>query len=501
MRLKRLFLELKRTLTPGGGVTERTMKSGVWAALVNVSTRGIQLGKVAVLARLLSPADFGLMGIALLTLAGLEHFSRLGLDSALIQRTEENVDDYLDTAWTMKLLRGVALAVVAFALAPVAAEFFGEPRAAPVIRVIAVATVLTGLKNPGVMYLTKNLEFHRQFVLSMSGTIANAVVTIALAVEYRNVWPLIAGYLVGNVVTLAVSYRVHGYRPWPRFDYAKARDLFGYGKWLTASAILLFFLNQGDDGFVGWFLGASALGFYQMAYRFSNAPATEVTQVITSVVFPAYSRIQEDEQRLREGFFRTLQLSSTVAFPTAAGMIVVAPSFVRAFLGEQWIPVVVPMQILALWGAVRSLDSNAGPLFKSIGRPDYLTKLQFVRLGLLAVCIYPATDRWGVAGTAAAIVATSLVTNPVVDVLAVRAVDGSLRRFASTLAYPTVGSLVMGLAVLGVGSTLDGQSALVEFLLSAGTGIIVYPLVMIGMDRRYDVGIEWMLGRIIGSFR
>ena len=404
------------------------MKSGIWATSINVLDRGIQLGKVVILARLLSPADFGLMGIALLTLAVLENFTKLGIDTALIQRVERNVDEYLNTAWTMKLLRGTVLAALAIALAPHAATFFGEPRAEAIIQVIALATVLTGLKNPGVMYLRKDLEFHKQFVLTLSGTGANAVVTLALAVTFRNVWVLVAGYLVGNFVTLVVSYLVHDYRPWPEFDLGHARELFGYGKWLTASAIVLFFINQGDDGFVGWFLGASALGFYQMAYRLSNAPATEVTQVITSVVFPMYSQVQENEPRLRNGFFRTLQISTMIAFPMSTGIILVTPSFVRAFLGEQWVPMILPMQILAFWGAVRSLDSNAGPLFKAIGRPDYLTKILSLKLVLVALFIYPVTARWGVAGTAAVIVGASLVTNPILDYLCLRAVDGSFRR-------------------------------------------------------------------------
>jgi len=144
----------KRLLIPKGDVTERAVKSGIWVTLINVFDRILQLAKLVVLARLLAPSDFGLMGIALLTLAGLQQFSKLGIDTALIQQEEDDVDEYLNTAWSMKAIRGVVITGVAFVLAPYAAQFFSEPRATDIIRVIALSPLITGLQNPGVMHLS-----------------------------------------------------------------------------------------------------------------------------------------------------------------------------------------------------------------------------------------------------------------------------------------------------------------------------------------------------------
>jgi PST family polysaccharide transporter/lipopolysaccharide exporter len=172
------LVRAKHLLIPKGDVAERAVKSGIWVTLINVFDRILQLVKLVVLARLLAPSDFGLMGIALLTLAGLRQFSKLGIDTALIQREEDNVDEYLNTAWSMKAIRGVVIAGVAFVLAPVAAQFFNELRATDVIRVIALSPLITGLQNPGVMYLRKNLEFHKQFVYTLSSTTTNITVAI-----------------------------------------------------------------------------------------------------------------------------------------------------------------------------------------------------------------------------------------------------------------------------------------------------------------------------------
>jgi len=187
------------------------------------------------------------MGIALLMLAGLRQFSKLGIDTALIQREEDDVDEYLNTAWSMKAIRGVVIAGVAFVLAPVAAQFFNEPRATDIIRVIALSPLITGLQNPGVMYLRKNLEFHKQFVYTLSSIITNVTVAIGAAIVLQNVWALVYGSLAGSIMTLFVSYVIHRYRPRPEFHRVIATELFDYGKWILGSGVVLFLINQGDD--------------------------------------------------------------------------------------------------------------------------------------------------------------------------------------------------------------------------------------------------------------
>jgi len=212
-------------------------------------------------------------------------------------------------------------------------------------------------------------------------------------------------------------------------------------------------VNQGDDAFVGWFLTATALGYYQFAYKFSNAPATEVSHVISSVVFPAYSKIQDDIDQLREGFYRTLNLTMFLSFPMATGIAVIAPSFVLTFLGEKWLPIVPAMQVLAAWGLLRSIGATVGPLFNAVGRPDYNTKFQIFKVIFMAIFILPATEAYGIVGTAAVVVGHTLITNPAADYLAINIVDGSYRRFLANLAYPAVGSLLMGSTVFAVDAT------------------------------------------------
>ncbi|WP_254543854.1 lipopolysaccharide biosynthesis protein [Halomarina pelagica] len=486
MSIKTLVRALRR-FVPSGDVTERAVKSGIWVALINVVDRALLLGMQVALLLLLSPTEIGLMGIAMLVLAGLKQFSHLGVDAALVQREESNVDAYLNTAWCLNIARGVALATVAYLLAPWAAAFFDAPQATAIIRFVALTPLLSGLVNPGVLYFQKGLEFHRQFGYTLSSTVVRVVVTLGYALVSPSVWALAVGFVAGQTALVFSSYLLHDYRPWPAFRVDAAREMLGYGKWIFGSSVVGFLHGQGDDAFVGWFLGASALGLYQPAYRFSNAPATEISQTLSQVTFPTFSKLQNDVAQLRTGFLRTIQLVAFASFPMAVGIALVTPSFV-AFLGDEWLPMILPMQLLAVYGLLRSIRSPTTPLFRAVGRPDYQTKIKTLKLALIVAFIYPATAEWGLAGTALVIAANEFVTTPIAAYLSLRVVDGRPAEFLRVLGYPAIGSAIMGAGVFLVRASVPLDSPLATFALLVATGVLLYALVMLGIEHRFDYG-------------
>ena len=488
-RLRSYLREVVRGLIPGEGLADRTAKSGIWATATNVGDRFLQIVLLVVLARLLDPADFGLMGIALLVVSGLRRFSELGLEAALIQREEANIDTYLNTAWCLQALRGASLAGLAFLSAPYIASFFGEPRATGVLRVISVAPLLYDLRNPAIVYFQKSLEFHKEFVYELSGSMAYFCVALGYALVRPTVWALVFGYIATNVAQLLVSYLLHGYRPWPEFDRSFAKEMIGYGKWITGSSIVAFLFLQGDDAVVGWLLSATALGFYQLAYRLSNAPATEITNVVSTVMFPAYSQLQNDPDRLREAFAKTLKMVTLVSFPMAIGIMVVTPTFVRAFLGPKWLPMTTVMQILAVWGLLRAFAATSSPVWKAIGRPDYVTKLGIVKLVLLALLFYPVTTRYGIEGTALLLVGTYVFVQwPIGVYLTVKPIDMTYTRYLRALAYPLMASIAMGLIVVFAQRFLDIQPT-VELVLSIVIGTVSYVLAVAVLEGVFEWGI------------
>lgn len=486
-------------LTSGGSTTEQVVQSGVWATGINVGDRALQLLKVVVLANLLSPEAFGLLGIALLVLASFDRFSELGFDEALIQHRDENVDAYLNTAWLLKVGRATLVAAVAFVAAPALASFFGEPETAPLIRVLAVAGVLDGLQNPGTVYFNKNLDFHREFAFEIGGRVVDLCVAVVAALALGSVWALVFGNVAMRCVRLLLSYLIHDYRPGVEFEPAYAREMFGFGKWMFASSVLIFLYSQGDDAFVGWFFSASVLGFYQIAYRFSNAPATEVTHVVARVAFPAFSKVQDDVDRLRAGYFRVVQLSTVVAFPMAAGIIGVAPQFVPVVLGDQWDEVVPLMQILTVWGAVRALGATVGAMFKAIGRPDVQVYLQALKVAIIALTIYPAAERFGVLGVAGVVVANSFVIQPILLYITLDTVEARAVDLARLVAYPLVGSVGMLALVRLVDEYAFAATGPLQLVVLVLVGVVAYGAFILVAERRTSYGLGGVYREIRGA--
>ena len=494
---------LIRRLLPGeGSVASRTVRGGIWVGMMNGGVRALQLVMLVVLGRLLSPEEFGTMGVALLVIAGLTRFSQLGLDQALIQRREENVDDYFGTVWVLQVLRGLAIAAIAFAAAPYVADFFREQRSVvvPLIQLIALGPVARALQNPATVYFEKDFQFHKQFLLVTSRTGVRVVVSIAYALVEPSVYALAYGYVAGHLAQLVGSYVFADRLFRPSFDVEKARDLIDYGKWIVGSGVLSYLYGEGDDVFVGRVLSTQALGYYQLAYRLSNAPATEVAQTISQVVMPAYSKIQDDIPAVRDGFERTLRLSALVSFPLGVGIIVVADPFVATFLGSQWAPMVVPMQVLTVYGLLRSLRTPAAPLFKALGRPDYMTKLQVVTLVVLAIAIYPLTVTldMGLTGASIAVVLSGLAYLPPAAYLTMRMIDERLRTLVTIPAYPAVASLAMGGVAAGAREMTASAFgfAPATFFVTTLAGMAVYPLALYVLEWRFAFGLGDILRQV-----
>jgi PST family polysaccharide transporter/lipopolysaccharide exporter len=477
------------------------VKSAIWLLSQNAVGRILQLITLIVLARLIGPTEIGLMGIALLSLAAVNKFTNIGLNAALIQQKEENVDEYLNTTWMLEIGRGVLIGGSLFLAAPLIASVFNEPRATDVIRVIALSPIFLGLRNPGVVYFQKDLNFHKLFVYEIGTQVIQAAVAIGYVLISPTVWAYVFGFVFADLFQAMISYFLHGYRPWPQFDRSAAEELINYGKWITGTSILHFLYSEGDDAVVGWLVGPAALAFYRYGYRFSNAPATELGQVVASVMFPAFSKVQDDIETLRTTYLQSLQMTAFVSFPAAFGIAAVAPTFVRAFLGSEWNATILPMQILAFYGLLSAVGQTFGPLWKAMGRPDYVTKLSALRVAILAILVIPITSEYGVVGTAALVTGVYVFPMMPIDLyLVTDTLEMSMTRLANEFVYPFVASLVMGLVVYQVQLSFSIHP-MIDFVLLVGLGVVVYALAVLLLDRQFDWGVTYHLRRMVANVR
>jgi len=393
-------------------LTSRVVKGAGWVFAGKMVGRGLQLVKLVVLARLLAPEDFGLFGIVMLAIATLQTFTQTGFGAALIQR-KGDIADYLDTAWTVQVIRALVLAGVLFAVAPVVGWFFDEARAVDLLRVMCISVAIGGFANIGTIYFSKELQFHKQVLYNVGTAVVSLIVGVVLAYQLRSVWALVWAGLAGSAAGCALSYLIHPYRPHARFDRAHAQELFGFGKWMLGSSIVIFLALHGDDAFLGKVLGASALGLYQLAYRLSSAPATEITYLTSGVMMPAYAKVQEDRDRIGRAFLQVFEVVVSLTLPLTVFIIVAAPEIVLGLLGPKWAPAILPLQLLAVAGFIRAVAATGGPLFVGTGRPHMDFWMNLGRVSVIAITIYPLTMAWGVAGTSLSVVLGLAATLPV----------------------------------------------------------------------------------------
>ncbi|MFH1776832.1 MAG: lipopolysaccharide biosynthesis protein [Candidatus Omnitrophota bacterium] len=465
----------------------RVVQAGVWVFAVRIAQKIFNLIRLIVLARLLAPQDFGVFGIALLTMSAMETLSITGFQQALIQK-KEDIYPFLNSAWTLLVLRGMVLFSLLYLFAPAIAALFNTPAAKQIIQVIGFSILLQAFTNIGIIYFSKELEFKKQFIYQLSAAFADFVIAVSAAVVFRNAWALVFGVLAREGAGVIASYCLHSYRPRIDFNLEKIRKLFQYGKWVLGSSILGFFNAQGDDLVVGKLLGATALGFYQMAYKISNLPAIEITHVISQVMLPAYAKLQDRAADLKTAYFKALRITAFLSFPFGGMILMLAADFTRMFLGVKWMPMVLAMQILVLWGWVRSIGATCGPLFYGVGKPQILTKIQTVQLILLAVLIFPFTTQGGIAGTAIAVVLATFIPNIVVWYKAAKVVREDFCVFIRMLVIPLVNVIISILLTLALKQYFVRGLDLLVFMLQGVIFVLFYSMLAFAAEKVFNYG-------------
>lgn len=464
-------------------LSRRVFRGGIWVFGFRISFLVFTFSRIVILARILAPGDFGSVGMALLVMSILEAFTQTGTLQALIQR-KGDIRPYLDAAWTVSVLRGICLGGILFAAAPLAAGFFGAPEIVPLVRGYGIALFINGFINTGIVEFPKNLRFDRQALFHFGGQASNFIVVVGAAFVLRSVWAFVIADIASRIAYVVLSFRLHPYRPKWAWEPARIRELFRFGRWVTGSGALQFLATQGDDIFVGKVLGSTMLGFYQMAYKISNTPTTEVTEVIGQVMFPAYAKLQGDKGRVKEAFFKTFQITIVPAFILVALIFALGADIIRVLLGEKWLPMVPAMRILALAGTARAVMAMIGDLLFGVGRPRARTAWEFVRFAVMAAFLVPLTLKFGLAGASAAVLVSLVV--PLAGLASrLRRETGARRReFARYVLVPAASGSAMGAACAGIrfvaGGTAAGLSA------AAAAGIAVFFAVHFLLERTLE---------------
>jgi O-antigen/teichoic acid export membrane protein len=436
-----------------------TMRSRVlrglgWKLSSQIVLQVTRLAVGVILARLLTPSDYGLAAMVLVFSGLVLIFADLGLGAALVQRLELTELDRSTVFWT-SLGAGLLCTTIGIAAAGPLAAFYGQPEVQPLFIVLSLSFVVTSLATIQSALLTREMNFRALEIRRMVGALLGAVIGITLAAKGYGAWAIVAQQ---TAVALTSTVLLWAFLPWrPRFVFSRTslRDLGGFGARVFGTRFL-FFLNRNTDNLlIGRFIGPAALGAYSVSYNVMLVPFEQIAGPVQDVLFPAFARLQDSPERIGSAWIRVNRLVGAISIPSLLGLIVVAPDFVHVVLGDKWSAATRVLQILAWVGLLQSLQRLNSSILMARDRTAELLRYSVIVL-VASVTAFVIGLQWGLVGVAAGYAISSTIVEPYYTWITGRAIGISFWTFVRSLARIAQASLAMTAAVLAARIALTG---------------------------------------------
>ena len=457
-----------------GDLRGRVLRGLLW---VGASQAGGQLTRAVVavfVARMLTPAEYGLAALALVFASLVMIFSDLALGAALIQRKSLSAVDR-DTAFWATLTAGVLFTALGAGLSGPIAALYGEPDAQPLLVVLSLSFLVSALGATQQNLMLREMDFKRYESIALAGGLAGAVAAVVVAATGGGAWAIIAQQIAGVLLATGLLWRVSTWRPRWAFSWASLRDLGGFSLYLLGQRMLYYLQVNGDRFLIGRFLGTAALGIYAVAYNTMLVPASKLGAPLQRVFSPAFSRIQDETERIAAMWARVVRLLAAVSVPALAGLIVVAPDFVPLVLGDQWKEAVPVIQVLAWVGIVQAVQAINMDILLARGRSRTMFHFAIV-VTVSHLLAFGVGLQWGVVGVAVAYSVSTTLVEPFQTVLAARALGVSPMVFVRAVRGVFEAAAGMCLAVLAARVALvdAGVPAAPRLALCVACGAVVY---------------------------
>lgn len=449
--------------------------SGVkWSGISMGTVTGLQFVTLAVLARLLSPSDFGLMGMIMVVVGFAQAFADMGLSNAIIQRQGVK-EDHLSSFFWINVFAGIVLFVCILLFRPVAVLYFKQPSLSDYLIFAAFIFLITPIGQIFTTLLRKELKFKALSKIEIAGMAVYSVTAICFALAKFGVLSLIFGQLARSSFTVIILFIIFRKTWLPRFHFSitEIKSYLSFGLFQMGERAVNYLSANVDYIIIGRFLGPAALGFYTLAYQIVIFPLTNINPIITRVAFPAFSRLQDDNLRMRRGYCKAINYISMLSFPMLTGMLVVAPEFVGLVYGPKWEPSIITLQILCLVGIFKSLGNPIGSVLLAKGRADIGFYWNVFAVIAVTIAIMVGIN-WGIVGVAVAIlilrVPFFLIIQPVVNKL----IDLKFSEYFKAIQIPAVCSVVMLAGIGALRMIMSNISALPLFVIIIAVGMFIY---------------------------
>jgi lipopolysaccharide exporter len=454
---------------PSQTLGSRTMRGMFWAYGSYVAGRLLVLVATAILARILSPSEFGLVALALVFIEVLSTLRDLGVTQALVIVPEAEVEERANTVFWFSLFLGAVLTVVCAAISPLAAAFFDAPELIGLLSALGVTFLVRALGSTHYALAQKRMDFRSRTAAEMADAILRGISSVGFALAGLGAWSLVLGYIVGSVALTAVMWALVPWRPRFRFRRDHLASLVRFGGALTGVDIISAASQNLDYVFVGRVLGAGQLGIYTIAFRLPDLLIKNLTIVASQVLFPAYAAVERSA--LGAAFLTTIRYTVMLTVPVAVTLTVLAEPVIVGIFGDTWREAAPAMQVLVLYALLPAVTTPAGTAYKAIGRADILLKLAIVRVPLLVglLIVFVPYGIVAVAACMAGVVAIFFVVSMVIAgrLLELRAVD-----LWRAVMPPLVAAAAAGAAALPAAIFLD--SAWPALIVGSAASTLVY---------------------------
>jgi O-antigen/teichoic acid export membrane protein len=457
-----------------GRVRSLAAKGILWLGAGRISGRAVDQIFSLVLARLLSPADWGLFALASVFTSLFRIFADLSLGRAIVQRGTSD-EEYLSTAFWSSLAAGGILFLGSVAAGEVIGALSGQAIVGPMVAVLATRFVFAAGTTVQLAVLTRRLAFRVVAGRGLAGAALGGVVGVGMALAGAGVWSLVGQAVATELASAVLFWTTIPWRPKRLFSRDKFKDLWDFSGKLMGARLLMYLIRNMDNLLIGKFLGATLLGFYALAYKILMFPLSDVSVIVNNVAFAALSRLNENPGHMREGYRQATSAVALLLMPVMVGLVTVAPWFIEVVFSAKWLPATTVLQILAAAGVFQAITSVGGPVLQAAGRTDLqlrwsvLATLQYLTAFVIGL-------RWGIEGVAAGFLVVSVLQVPIQITYVRQVAPAGAREFVRALRPAVLGVLVMLAGLLPLGHWLREAPyhAAVDLAVMVVAGAVLY---------------------------
>jgi O-antigen/teichoic acid export membrane protein len=453
----------------------QSVVSGVkWTSVSTFGRRILALAANIVLARLLSPTDFGLVAMAAVILGFIETFKDLGTGFAVI-REKQPSDEFLSSIFWLNVAFGLCVTLAAVALSPLVGAFFHEPMVATILTAMALSFLLSALTIVHTSLLTRAMAFETLAKIELASAVLSYTVGIGAALLGCGVWSLVYQVLVNSFLALLFTWIASRWRPRMQFSWSRIKSVLSYSLNLTGYNIFYYFALNADNLLIGRYLGAQDLGYYDLAYRLMSFPLQAISSVFARVMTPYYAQAQDDLARFRTAFLQVATAIAFITFPLMVGLLAVREHFVLAVFGPDWRSVATLLALFAPLGAIRSVLTTTGSIYTAMGRADLQLRWGIVS-NVLVIAALALGVRWGSVGVAAAFTASSIVLLYPNLAIPFKLIDLKIGALLAQLGPTSLCAALMYAALLATDTLLPAASHALALGVMIGVGAASYVL-------------------------